>query len=261
MKKDEVEYVSSKLLDNIGIKQGWFMRSGGVSCGLFESLNGKKGIGDSDKNVDENRKRALISLCHSEFISGSDGLKNKILKQAQNDSVVYIKHEFKSGILKAERAGEYENFDAVYTLSPDVALSQTTADCASIIIGDKNHKVVALVHGSWHTLKAKLICDVVAKLKEQSNIGELVAGVGPMICKNCYEFGSEAKDLFEPKYLTSHGQSYLVDLKKMVIDQLKETGITKIDDVNICTLEDGRFFSHRRSGPNSGRMITLVTLN
>lgn len=279
-----VQYVTAALLSEMGVKHGWFMRQGGVSEGLFASLNGKKGIGDPDANVDENRRRALAVLCHPEQVMAkSKGLSlgsNQTLSRASDEKLVYIKHEFKSGILKAKGAGEYENYDAVYSAKKGVVLSQTTADCASVIIADTNHKVVALVHGSWHTLKAELICDVVAKIKQEPGVGELVAGIGPMICKKCYEFGEEAKDLFDATYITlvadrseqneqskilrdAHDDKgddikYLVDLKLMVIDQLKESGITKIDDVNICTKEDVRFFSHRRSGPNSGRMITLA---
>jgi YfiH family protein len=253
-----------------GIKHGWFMRYGGVSEDLFESLNGKKGMGDPDKNVDENRRRAINAL-----FPGSK----------PENNLVHIIHQFKTGILTASEPGEFKDYDACMTIDRELVLSQTTADCASLVIADLNRKVIALVHGSWHTLKANLICDVVAKLKQLSGVGELVAGIGPMICKNCYEFGPEARDLFDTKYLItpqSHPEfisgseesdskilkqvqndkqtRYLVDLKQMVIDQLKDSGISKIDDVHICTKEDERFFSHRRSGADSGRMITLASL-
>ena len=124
-----------------------------------------------------------------------------------------------------------------------------------------------------------VICNTVAKLKSKPGVGELVAGIGPMICKNCYEFGLEAKELFDFTYLApifrhsrvdgnpaqmnsahSTQDKYLVDLKRMVIDQLQKSGISKIDDLNVCTKEDDRFFSHRRNGANSGRMITLASL-
>ncbi len=245
------------------------MRYGGVSEGLFESLNGKKGTGDLNSNVDENRRRALAAVIPAEA---------GIQKEAAQ--LAHIIHQFKTNILEAKRAGVYEGFDASYTTSPDVILSQTTADCGSIIITDTKGSVVALVHGSWHTLRDKIICETIAKLKEHT-ANELVAGLGPMICKNCYEFGAEAKELFDPKYLSQLDPvrhpvptsvipakagiqktevKHLVDLKQMIIDQLSESGITKIDDVNICTLEDKRFFSHRRSGAKSGRMITLTSL-
>lgn len=263
----EVKYVSSELLNSIGIKHGWFMRYGGVSEGLFASLNGKKGSGDTDENVDENRKRAFRVIATSEAGTWSV-------------SAAHIIHEFKNNILRAEESGEFNWYDASYTEKQGLVLSQTTADCASVIIADSNKEVVALVHGSWHTLSSNIICDTIAKIKSAPGVGEFVAGIGPMICRNCYEFGPEAKDIFDSRYLTPANRhfraegdlvqinsaqdsqdKYLVDLKRMVIDQLNESGISKIDDLNICTKEDERFFSHRRSGSSSGRMITLAQLD
>lgn len=238
---NDVEFVSSKLLNNVGIKHGWFMRYGGTSEGLFESLNGKKGNGDTDSNVDENRKRACQAL----------GIEYK--------NLTHIVHEFKTNILETQQSGEHQGFDASISTNNNQVLSQTTADCGTIIISNITGSVASLVHGSWHTLKDKIVHDVIKKVKAQTN-EELLAGLGPMICKNCYEFGAEASTLFDAKYLEACGQKYLVDLKQMIIDQLQESGISKIDDLNICTLEDERFFSHRRSGAQSGRLLTLATV-
>lgn len=240
--KNEVQFLESKLLSSFGVNHGWFMRHGGVSAGLFESLNGKKGSGDNDEKVYENRRRAWAAL------------------DLNSKKLAHIVHEFKTNILVATERGEFEYFDASITDERDIVLSQTTADCASVIIADKKRSVVALVHGSWHTLKAKIICDVVAKLKSEFGAIDLVAGIGPMICKKCYEFGPEANDLFDACYLQPKLGKYLADLKQMVIDQLQESGVSEVDDLNICTLEDERFFSHRRNGAKSGRMITLASL-
>ncbi len=238
---DQVQFLTSSLLTHAGIIHGWFMRYGGVSGGLFESLNGKKGSGDTDENVDENRRRAVAAITPKDSSS----------------QLIHIVHEFKNNILKANESGEYHGYDASITDKAGLVLSQTTADCGTVIITDTLGSTVALVHGSWHTLSAKIICDVVAELKTYTN-NELVAGIGPMICKNCYEYGPEAKKLFDSKYLTQSGKNYLVDLKQMIFDQLEESGITKVDDINVCTLEDQRFFSHRKDGAKSGRFLTLA---
>lgn len=242
----QINYLTSDLLTASGICHGWFMRYGGVSEGLFESLNGKKGIGDSDDNVEENRSRAMKAL-------GAEG----------NDypKLAHILHAFKSECLEATAAGEYDGFDAAYTSDASLMLSQTTADCGTVIITDKAGSIVALVHGSWHTLKEKIICDAVAKLKLHTS-DDLVAGLGPMICKNCYQFGSEAVKHFEPQYLTPKKSKYLVDLKQIIIDQLYESGVSQIDESSaVCTLEDERFFSHRRNGAHSGRFLTMAQLS
>ncbi len=239
--ESDVQYVYSKKLRALGVQHGWFMRYGGVSSGLFKSLNGKKGNGDEEGNVDENRTQAMKALTDI----------------ADYAHIVHIVHSFKSTILHASKEGEFTGFDASIATSPEFLLSQTTADCGSVIISDTTGKTVALIHGSWHTLKAEIVSKVVQALRQLTD-DELIAAIGPMICSHCYEFGPEAEDLFMSKYILPRGEKYLVDLKQMIIDQLRDSGVTQIDDVQICTLEDDRFFSHRRDGAESGRFITLV---
>lgn len=297
-----VQRLQSGLLREAGITHGWFMRYGGVSEGLFESLNGKKGNGDLEHNVDENRKRALAGLCHPALDSGAVCSKSACLRKSSN--IAFITHSFKTRINVFSKPGEYTDFDGSIARTKNVVLAHATADCGSIIIASCDRKAVALVHGSWHTLRDKIICDVIAKMKKYSS-AELVAGIGPMICCNCYEFGSEASSLFDKKYIKvfdtrgfssanqsnttgrtrgalnvkdrlayeqlhteknlpkpkdSQPKKYFVDLKQMVVDQLNEAGVFRIDDLAICTKEDNRFFSHRRGGRSSGRFLTLASI-
>lgn len=242
---NKVEYVCSKLLADSGVTHGWFTRSGGVSKELFESLNGKMGNGDKKSHVDENRRRALAALV------------------ANNDShsdLAHIAHSFETAILEAVQPGEFAGYDASFTARKDVVLSQATADCGTVIVASTDGGIVSLIHCSWHTLKDEIICKTIAELTRHAN-SSFAAGIGPMICRACYEFGPEAADLFEAKYLSKYGNKYLVDLKSMIFDQLKLAGISQIDDLNICTKEDERFFSHRRGGSNSGRFITLAGID
>lgn len=239
--KNNVQFLSSKLLNNAGIQHGWFMRYGGVSDNLFSSLNVKKGNGDNDSNVEENRRRALSTL----------------FKADQSGSLAFITHKFKTETIIVKDPGEYFGYDASITIQKEVILAQGTADCGSVIVASVDGGVIALVHGSWHTLRDKIICDVVAEIKSHTS-ELLIAGIGPMICQNCYEFGSEAAMLFDKKYLRKIDNKLYVNLKQMIIDQLIESGVTKIDDTNICTFEDSRFFSHRRDGAKSGRYLTLA---
>lgn len=237
---NNVQYIQSKLLANTGIEHGWFMRFGGVSEGAYESLNGKKRMADTDENVDENRRRAVVALVGE-----------------KNVSYAHIIHNFQTNILAASTSGEFQDFDASITDSKNLVLSQTTADCGTVIIASISGSLVAVVHGSWHTLRDDIICKTIAKMREYS-AEELVAGIGPMACKNCYEFGSEAIDIFVPQYLAKKDGTYLVDLKQMILDQLASSGVEQVDDSNICTIEDERFFSARRNGAESGRFITLA---
>lgn len=284
-----VQRLQSGLLREAGVTHGWFMRYGGVSKGLFDSLNGKKGNGDLDENVIENRKRALAALCHPELDSGS--ICDKKTCFCKDDNLAHIIHSFQTNSIKLDNAGEFQNIDASFTTKRNLVLSQTTADCGSVIIASSDGNVAGLVHGSWLTLKDNIICDVVAKIKKYTS-KELVSAIGPMICTDCYEFGPEATTLFDKKYLkdltachpehveglgqtvatgtstplrsaqydNDAAEKYQVNLKQMIIDQLRQSSITQIDDLNICTKEDERFFSHRRDGAGSGRLLTLVSI-
>ncbi|MDQ5969717.1 MAG: purine-nucleoside/S-methyl-5-thioadenosine phosphorylase / adenosine deaminase, partial [Patescibacteria group bacterium] len=108
-------------------------------------------------------------------------------------------------------------------------------------------------------LAKEIICKTVAKIQSNTR-SEIVAGIGPMICRDCYEFGPEAKQIFNSEYLQPYNKKFKVDLKKMVIDQLRISGVSSIEDVNVCTYEDDRFFSARRNGSLSGRFITLASI-
>ncbi|MCB9821959.1 polyphenol oxidase family protein [Candidatus Nomurabacteria bacterium] len=239
---NDVYFLQVELLNNIGINHGWFTRYGGVSAGKYSSLNGKKGMDDPDDNVIKNRKRAVRGL-----LKGS------------TRELSHIIHNFEDSILTINKAGEFIGYDASITTNNKVVLSQTTADCATIILASVDGEVIGLVHGSWHTLAKEIICKTVAKMKSHTS-SEIVAGIGPMICKNCYEFGPEAKRIFKSEYIQAYNKKFKVDLKKMVIDQLYISGVSRIEDVNVCTYEDDRFFSARRNGSLSGRFITLASI-
>lgn len=234
------------------------MRYGGVSEGLFESLNGKKGNGDTEGNVDENRLRAAASLCHPALDSKSNCSKDSCLRR--KNRLAFITHSFETHINWVTAPGEYSGFDGSITNRKDAILAHATADCGSVVIASTDGMVVALVHGSWHTVKDNIIYDVIKKMKSDT-AQDLIAAIGPMICKKCYEFGVEAASLFDSKYLTKTDATYHVDLKQMVKDQLRDAGVISVDDLDVCTMEDERFFSHRRNGAHSGRFLTLATLS
>jgi YfiH family protein len=239
---NNINFLQAELLSSSGIKHGWFMRYGGVSTGAYDSLNGKKGMEDSNENVVKNRNRAVSSLL-----------------QGSSKELTHIIHSFEDNILTTNNAGEFNGYDASITISKGVILSQTTADCATVILASIDGTTIGLVHGSWHTLAKDIICKTVAKMRINSN-SEIIAGIGPMICRDCYEFGREAEKIFKSEYLQTFGSKFKVDLKKMVIDQLKVAGVSKMKDVNVCTYEDDRFFSARRRGSFSGRFITLASI-
>lgn len=247
---EEVQSIQASNLAKLKLSHGWFKKYGGASSGQFKSLNVKRGIGDSEENVQENLKRAAASL------------------KLKADDMIFIRHNFKDNILIVDDAikpGTYDNYDAVITNRKGVVLAQGTADCGTIIISDINSSFIALVHGSWHTTKLKIIKKVIEQVKLSYGIDpkDIIVGFGPMACGGCFEFGPEAKDLFSKKHLKLRDGKIFYDIKQDNIDQLVKSGVRSdnIWDSGICTIEDDEFFSYRKAksrGGDTGRFLSLV---
>lgn len=245
----EPAYLTSPKLAALGIKHGWFTRSGGVSLAEFASLNVKKGLGDPDEHVENNRRSALSVL----------GLSDQ--------NLVYITHLHGDKVLIADRqmVGTDQPADAVLTDDPTLVLGQGTADCGTLILAASDRSVVGLIHASWRTLREGIIAKTFDLIQQKYAVepDELIAAIGPAICRQCYEFGPEADELFDAKYVdkVAHNSRH-VDLKAMMHDQLREGRVRQVEDLHICTMEDPRFFSHRqREEPSqTGRFFTVVSL-
>ncbi len=250
-KSGKIEWLESDQLSSIGVKHGWFSRQGGLSKGSFESLNIKHGMSDPQENVAANRELALAAL----------GLKS--------ENMVFIRHEFKDKILDVEKEKpstqqDYFSADAVFSTDSKVVLAQGIADCGTIIISDKNAKILALVHSGWQPTRLNIVEKVVQKfISSGFQPDQLLASLGPMACGKCYEFGPEARQLFEGKYITQKGDQLFLDVRAKIHDQLKDSGVLEIDDCGVCTIEDQNFFSFRRDKDEHGecgRFMTVVSL-
>ena len=250
----KIKSIKSPLLLNLNLKHGFFQGYGGVSSGDFESLNVKKGMGDPEANIQENLKHAAESI------------------KLNSGKIVFIRHSFEDNILVIDgesSGGDYDGYDAVMTNRKNTILGQGIADCGNLIVSDKNKTFVGLVHGSWHTTKLNIVSKFVSKALSIYKVKpeNILISFGPMLCFECFEFGEEASDLFERRYLKSieHGK-YHFNNKQNIIDQLIKAGVDhhNIWDSNICTLESEDYFSYRRSKKQnrvSGRFLNLVSLN
>lgn len=241
-----VAFVTSKLLNQVGIIHGWFTREGGVSEGAFDSLNIKYGMADPDDNVRENRRRALAVLGTS------------------LERLAFIRHEHGTTLLEAKPSRADQTADATVTTDPKVVLGQGTADCPTLVVALPG-RAVALIHAGWRGLHAGVIDQTIEQLTQQLDVspGELVVGIGPLACGQHYEFGPEAIELFGKAYVTERVGRHWLDMSKLVHDQLESAGVTHIDELGICTIEDQRFFSYRRDRDENGecgRFLTAVAL-
>jgi YfiH family protein len=252
--------IQSKLLSQIdSIQHGFFTREGGVSLGVFNSLNCGYGSGDSAKNVNLNRAIALRKL----------GLKQKIL------NTVYQIHSTKTVIAeKIWKFNQHPKADAIVTKIPNLPIGVLSADCAPVLFADPENKVIAACHAGWRGAFGGILESCITAME---NIGgkrdAIKAVIGPCIHQKSYEVDARFKNLFVD--YDGHNQRFFVpskqenhfqfDLPGYILQRLQKLGLLRSCNINVDTYEDKeRFFSFRRSSHSSetnyGRGLSVITL-
>jgi YfiH family protein len=246
-------------LDLPGIRHVFLTREGGVSDGIFASLNCSLGSGDDVGKVEENRRRALAML-------GSAMVPLVTCYQVHGAAVAQVTQPW----VHADRP----RADAMVTRLAGVALGILTADCAPVLIADPAAKIVAAAHAGWRgALSGVLAATVAAMQKEGAMPARMHAAIGPCIGRSSYEVGpefpapflAESPDnaaFFDPAPRRDH---FLFDLGGYVRGKLESLGIGRIAVAGGDTAaEPRRFFSCRRSylagEKQFGHMLSLICL-
>jgi hypothetical protein len=238
------------------IAHGFFGRQGGVSEGIFASLNCGPGSGDERARVIENRRRV-------EAVLGAPLL---TLYQIHSPKVVTVTEPWPIGA--APQA------DAMVTNRPGLALGILTADCAPILLADAEAGVIGAVHAGWKGALGGVIEAAVATM-EKLGAGRtrIAAAIGPCISQVHYEVGPEfraaflAADpaherFFVPSARASH---FRFDLEAFVALRLADAGAANVDTLSACTYaRRDDFFSYRRTThageKDYGRQVSAIAL-
>jgi YfiH family protein len=160
--------------------------------------------------------------------------------------------------------GGIDGVDALITDRPLTPLLATFADCYPILLLDPQRLALALVHAGWRGTAAGVASSAVAALANQygSRPSDLVCGIGPGICGDCYEVGPEVAERFPTDVVRpANSGRFLLDLAAANRDQLIHAGVgpDRIDRHPACTLESADLPSHRRS-PDGFRFACLAYL-
>jgi YfiH family protein len=216
-------------------------RRGGVSEGVFASMN--LGASSGDKNVDANR--ALLRA----FLPAEPVW----LLQMHGDRVVEAKH-----------TPRIPEADASFSRSPGVVCAVLTADCLPVFLCDGQGTMVAAAHAGWRGLASGILTRAVEALPTSPL--ELMAYLGPAIGTQAFEVGADVRQAFINVWsvcdeaFTPHGKKWLANLYQLARLQLAAAGVTRVNGGGLCTFTDrDRFFSHRRDGV-TGRMASLIWL-
>jgi hypothetical protein len=243
-----------------GIRHAFFTRAGGVSSGVYRSLNGGVGSSDAVANVTENRARMAASLSVTP---------ERLITAYQIHSPDVVVAQAPWPLDKRPRA------DAIVTHTPRLAIGISTADCGPILLADAEAGVVGAAHAGWRGALGGVIESAVAAMERLgAERGRIVAAAGPMIRQASYEVGPDLIDrflaadpdnarFFAPAGRESHA---MFDLAGYIIARLEEAGVAQVEDLGHCTYADpDRFYSYRRAThraePDYGRHINAIALS
>lgn len=240
-----------------GIRHGFFTREGGVSGGLYASLNCGFGSNDDKAAVAENRARVARHLSAS--YAG-------VTTPYQVHSAEAVIVEKPIGMDDLPRA------DAVVTMVPGLTIGVLAADCTPVLFADAQAGVVAAAHAGWRGAVSGILEATLTKMEEiGARRSRIVAAVGPCIHQDSYEVGEEfeanllALDASNARFFTRGpaGTRPRFDLPGYVVWRLSACGIGGIGIASPCTYtNESRFFSYRRATHRSeadyGRQISAI---
>ena len=246
---------SKKLRKFKNIKHGFFNSIGGVSSGIYKSLN--CGIGSKDKKINVINNLKIVSKKISIR-------KNKLvlLKQIHSNKIHYLKK-----IPKKKLVG-----DGLYTSSKNIAFGILTADCAPILFYDSKKKIIGAAHAGWKGAYKMIVSKMINYFKKKgSRLNDLIAIIGPCISQKNYEIKEDFRKKFlnqtqsNKRHFRTKNNKIYFDLKSYIFQQLKNTGIKNIEIIKKDTFSPkNKFFSARRSLKNKiddyGRNISIIMI-
>ena len=249
---------SSDLQNLAGIRHGFFTREGGVSEGIFATLD----CGFTERNMDhviENRRRVAAYL---------DAKPDHLL------SCYQIHSPDVQTVTKIWPIDKRPEADAMVTKEKGIALGILTADCAPVLFADAKAGVIGAAHAGWRGALTGVIENTVTAMEKLGAVRKnIFAAIGPCIWQDSYEVGpefpapflaesDEHKKFFRPAFRSDH---YMFNLPGYVEAKLRALGLGAVDPSPADTLPDEtRFFSYRRAclkgEKRAGSLISAIIL-
>ncbi len=251
--------IESDALRIDGISHGFFTREGGVSAGVFASLNCGMGSGDDRASVVANRARVADQL----------GVRPECLLSG------WQVHSAEASVVTAPWEGEERpRVDGLVTRTPGIGLGVLTADCGPVLFADSKARVIGAAHAGWKGALTGVTTRTLKVMEEQgAHRSRIIAVIGPMISKAAYEVGPEFPARFteadpaNARFFTpsSRAGHSMFDLPAYLEHRLQSEGVGQVVNLSLCTFGDEqRFFSYRRATHRNekdyGRLISAIAL-
>ena len=249
---------SKKLSKLINISHGFFNKKGGVSKGLYKSLNCGLSSNDNKINIKKNLQIVKNKIC-------GNSKKILLVKQIHSNKFIYISNSSKINN-KAIKA------DAIITDKKKNPIAVLTADCVPLLIHDKKKKMIAAIHAGWKGAYKGIIQKVIKFMFSKGcSPNDMTVAIGPSIAMKNYEIKEEFKNKFVKKnkknlnFFVFKKDKIYFNLANYVKTQVKLCKIKNIDILNIDTFnKKNNFFSARRSlklkHDDYGRNISIIMI-
>lgn len=242
-----------------GLNHGFFTRQGGVSSGIYNSLNIGLGSDDDRDSVLENRRRVAAEM-------KVDAANLLAPYQIHSPDVIAVATPWQDGMDRKA--------DALVTSTPGLAIGISTADCGPILFADPKARVVGAAHSGWKGAVTGVLQNTVSAMVDLgASPSGITAVLGPAISQSAYEVGPEFQQrfleanpaneiYFVPSEKAGH---FMFDLPAYIGDTLHGLGLAKVANMGLCTYADeDRFYSYRRTThrgePDYGRQISAIVL-
>ena len=255
--KEGVKYLELEEFKNFGVGAYFTSRKGGVSLVEYTSLNFSPAVGDDNSNV---KKNLLIISRVLNF-----KLENVIsLNQVHGDDIyIYSKSKDDNGFF-------VQDGDAIVTNKKFPVLLTYYADCVPLFFFDPINQIVALAHAGRRGTFLQIGLKTLQRLKDiyGTCIKNCFVGIGPSICGDCYQVNKKIINnftrefSFADKIIFRKEEDYFLDPGLCNYYMMKKAGVQekRLIYCDICTYENPElFYSYRRDGEKTGRMIALIT--
>ena len=249
------DFVTAPVL--AGTRHGFLGRRGGVSAGIYASLNCGLGSSDERDAVVENRARALAAV--------APGASLVTLHQVHSPTVITVTEPFADE--------DRPHADGMVTDRPGLALAILAADCAPVLFADVDAGVIGAAHAGWRpALYGVLPATIDAMVALGADRGRIAAAIGPTIGRRSYEVDDGFRDKFivdderhDDFFTPGRTGHFQFDLEGFIVRRLAEAGLSRITALGLDTYADPeRWFSYRRTThagePDYGRQVSIIAL-
>ncbi|HCM84086.1 MAG TPA: peptidoglycan editing factor PgeF [Alphaproteobacteria bacterium] len=254
---------SAALLEYDNIGHGFFGRSGGVSTGIYSSLNCGPGSDDDPDAIAENRQRVIYKIASTQQPLVS-------LHQVHSANVVAVTAPWEND--------NRPKADGMVTRTRNLALGILTADCCPVLLADNENGVIGAAHAGWRGALAGILpATIKAMIQIGANMANIRAAIGPTIQQESYEVGKDVQQafmtadpqngkFFRPAVRAEH---FMFDLPGYTAHSLQQAGIHLYENLGMDTYPaENEFFSYRRrthethgtAQGNYGRQISAIIL-